>query len=421
MTGKTQPATPLASTTSSRWSTEAISAGLLLIRSALFLTGLPQWVQSDHQLSSPLTNYTRLKEGVWLLNHNLNPYAGRLVRHSPLTLAIFSTIIPLNPTASALFWSSCDAVSVICLIRIWRMRKQVSDARQELLIAVTFLLHPYTALPTFALSTSTIDNTLHLLSLYFTMAGKHQLGLFVLAFLTCSSLPSILLAPALILLALRGPTTSLSRKSVPPINWRQAGVYGGQFIAYLGLLIAASSVVAGGFSWVRSTWGAVLLLPDLTPNPGLWWYFFTEMFDHFRPFFLMVFTAHLVIYVAPITFKLEYDPFFAIWILQGIIAMLKSYPTLSDPGLFTAMYTLFPELVPHLSHPLPTVMLHIHSALLLPMFHHLWMGEGTGNANFFYASTLVFGLANAAAIVDGLRAGLKLGFGEREGYELVQS
>ena len=34
-----------------------------------------------------------------------------------------------------------------------------------------------------------------------------------------------------------------------------------------------------------------LTLPDLTPNPGLWWYFFTEMFDHFRPFFLMVFSV----------------------------------------------------------------------------------------------------------------------------------
>lgn len=34
-----------------------------------------------------------------------------------------------------------------------------------------------------------------------------------------------------------------------------------------------------------------LTLPDLTPNPGLWWYFFTEMFDHFRLFFLMVFSV----------------------------------------------------------------------------------------------------------------------------------
>lgn len=37
--------------------------------------------------------------------------------------------------------------------------------------------------------------------------------------------------------------------------------------------------------WLR------FLLPDLTPNPGLWWYFFTEMFDHFRPFYLVVFSV----------------------------------------------------------------------------------------------------------------------------------
>jgi len=28
---------------------------------------------------------------------------------------------------------------------------------------------------------------------------------------------------------------------------------------------------------------------DLTPNVGMWWYFVTEMFDHFRPFFVGVF------------------------------------------------------------------------------------------------------------------------------------
>jgi len=66
-----------------------------------------------------------------------------------------------------------------------------------------------------------------------------------------------------------------------------------------------------------------LTLPDLTPNTGLWWYFFTEMFDHFRPFFLMVFSVcfplvpgsrhkftisqvHLLIYVVPICIKFQY-------------------------------------------------------------------------------------------------------------------
>lgn len=32
-----------------------------------------------------------------------------------------------------------------------------------------------------------------------------------------------------------------------------------------------------------------LTVSDLTPNVGMWWYFFTEMFEHFRSFFLGVF------------------------------------------------------------------------------------------------------------------------------------
>lgn len=32
---------------------------------------------------------------------------------------------------------------------------------------------------------------------------------------------------------------------------------------------------------------------DLTPNVGMWWYFFNEMFDHFRPFFRGVFQVSL--------------------------------------------------------------------------------------------------------------------------------
>jgi len=343
------------------------------------------------------------------------------ILQSPLMLAVFSTIFPLTPLASAAFWSMCDGISVLCLIRLLRMRHQRKDLQQEVLIAISYLFHPYTGLPTLALSTSSIDNMLHLLTLYYAMSGNVSLALFILAALTCTSLPSILLVPPIIVLAVRGPNGSLRTLDVLPLDRRKAYRYATQFVMYLATLISLSSVVSAGFRWVPRTWGAVLTLPDLTPNPGLWWYFFTEMFDHFRPFFLIVFSVHILIYVAPVTFKLQHDPLFATFILQGIIAMLKSYPTLSDPGLFTAMHALFPELVPELHHPLPTVMLHVHAAALLPMFHHLWMGEGTGNANFFYASTLVFGLANAAAIVDALRAGLRLGLGKREGWDLIQS
>lgn len=72
-----------------------------------------------------------------------------------------------------------------------------------------------------------------------------------------------------------------------------------------------------------------------------------------------------------------------------------------------------------LRHPIVTTLLHLHAALLLPLFHHLWLTQGTGNANFFYASTLVFGLANGAALLDALWAGLRIAMGERKEGEVV--
>lgn len=46
-----------------------------------------------------------------------------------------------------------------------------------------------------------------------------------------------------------------------------------------------------------------LLLPTLTPSLSLWWYFFIEIFDHFRDFFLLVFNVHLLAWVVPICLR----------------------------------------------------------------------------------------------------------------------
>lgn len=48
-----------------------------------------------------------------------------------------------------------------------------------------------------------------------------------------------------------------------------------------------------------------ITLPELNPNPGLWWYFFTEMFDHFRPFFLVTFSVSLLFRYIRFPFELN--------------------------------------------------------------------------------------------------------------------
>ena len=56
--------------------------------------------------------------------------------------------------------------------------------------------------------------------------------------------------------------------------------------------------------------------------------------------------------------------------------------------------------MPELRHPLFTASVYLYTAILLPLLHALWLLTGTGNANFFYAATMVHGLNTSLAIVD---------------------
>lgn len=142
------------------------------------------------------------------------------------------------------------------------------------------------------------------------LSGKASASLLALAAYTHLSLSGILFAPPLILLLLGQPESALASPKTRPLDWRKAAALAGEYVAYVTALALIAALASGGWSWALKTWGTVygnscpylhsfltvihrdrLLLPDLTPNPGLWWYFFTEMFDHFRAFFLMVFTV----------------------------------------------------------------------------------------------------------------------------------
>ena len=52
--------------------------------------------------------------------------------------------------------------------------------------------------------------------------------------------------------------------------------------------LSGAPALARHVSLIRSSLPS-LTVSDLAPNVGMWWYFFTEMFDHFRAFFLGVF------------------------------------------------------------------------------------------------------------------------------------
>lgn len=49
----------------------------------------------------------------------------------------------------------------------------------------------------------------------------------------------------------------------------------------------------------------------------------------------------------------------------------------------------------------------LYATLLGPAFYYLWIYAGSGNANFFYAITLVWSLAVTVIVADALYAVLR--------------
>ena len=157
-------------------------------------------------------------------------------------------------------------------------------------------------------------------------------------------------------------------------------------------LLYASSLITGSWEFISSTYGVQILLPDLTPNVGLWWYFFIEMFDSFRNFFLGVFWIHLASYVGGLTIRIRRQPLFVLTILLGIFTIFKPYPSISDMSLFLAMLPLYRHVFPLMRYTFLAISTVLYAIALGPAFYYLWIYAGSGNANFFYAITLVWSL-----------------------------
>lgn len=89
-----------------------------------------------------------------------------------------------------------------------------------------------------------------------------------------------------------------------------------------------------------------LKVPDLTPNIGLFWYFFTEMFDHFHTFFTYVFQLNPFVYVVPLCLRFNSNVPLLSFTLCAMMAIFKSYPAVGDVAFYMALLPMWTHLLP---------------------------------------------------------------------------
>ena len=157
------------------------------------------------------------------------------------------------------------------------------------------------------------------------------------------SLYPALLLPPLILLSFDAKSKSeKSSRGIVYFSMSQATA----FVGSIACLMSESFLLTGSWKFISSTYGVHLLLPDLTPNVGLWWYFFIEIFDSFREFFISVFWLHLSAYVGGLCVRLRAQPLFVITTLLGLCAIFKPYPSISDTALYLSLLPCYRHILP---------------------------------------------------------------------------
>ncbi|KAK3610024.1 hypothetical protein CHS0354_032372 [Potamilus streckersoni] len=379
-------------------------------------------------------------EGVALSNSMISPYSGDLFHETPLMLRFLDFATRAFPNAVNYLFVFVDMLSAIVLMKIgnlfarYLLQKQVNDIQRvstkaekiiirkasvedlHLYLAAAHLFNPYSVAVCLGKSTAVFNNLAIYFSFLFLLQGNELVCLFSIAMATYQSLyPLTLLAPvALYFYTVRNPkkVNSLSPDAVN--SYVRTTVLG--LLSITGL-VAISYILEGSTKFLYSTYGFVLSVPDLTPNLGVFWYFFTEMFEHFRTFFICVFQIHAFIYVVPLSIRLRDHPVFLMYILVVLMSIFKSYPSYADVALLTSLLPLWKHTFSYMRNKFVVTNMFVCCAVFGPILYHLWIYAGSANANFYFSIALAFSSAEVFLATDLLFAYLRREFDLKHGIE----
>ncbi|XP_063311792.1 phosphatidylinositol glycan anchor biosynthesis class U protein [Pelobates fuscus] len=410
------------------------------IRAILFRSSLAGFISERVEVVSPLNSWKRVVEGMSLLDLGVSPYSGDVFHETPLMIYLFHFLVDY----AEIVFMITDALTAVALYlavqeynkitfktqKLYLELNKYATGSHELLrvptemyyiplkVALFYLLNPYTVLSCVAKSTCAINNAIIAMFVLATVKGSPLLSAVFLALATYQSLyPITLFTPALLYL-LQREFIPVKMKSAE--FWLFSCQYASLYIGSLFILICHSFFLLNSWDFIHSIYGFILSVPDLTPNIGLFWYFFAEMFEHFSLFFVCVFQINVFFYTVPLTIKLKEHPFFLLFIQLAIISIFKSYPTVGDVALYMAFLPVWSHLSRFLRNLFFVSCMLMVCSLLFPVLWHLWIYAGSANSNFYYAITLSFNVGQILLVSDYFYAFLRREYHLQHGLYIMK-
>lgn len=388
------------------------------------------------EITTPINSWKRLIEGVYLYENNIDPYDGDSFHESPIILLFFHFVMKNVPYILPVLFTALDLMTAHLLfvtsrgfIKIFidsqeKNLSKVSQESKDMLLKETelkevseyvlsiYLFNPYSVLNCVGMTTTVIQNLFLAAALYGSTKGCGMIACAFLAFATHQALyPVLLIVPITMILAdvNKGCTKCSYLRTLF------------EFVLSWGFLIFTSAyIMDGSYKYIYNTYGFILTVPDLKPNIGLFWYFFTEMFEHFRLLFVCAFQINaLVLYIVPLTLRFKNDPILLVTVLLALSTVFRSYPCVGDVGFYMAFLPMWRHLFIYMQQKFIVGCAFIITSALGPTVWHLWIYSGSANANFFFGVTLSFATAQIFLITDLLFAYIKREFTLKNGSARV--
>lgn len=307
---------------------------------------------------------------------------------------------------------------------------RLEDVVSPAFVGLSYLLNPITLASCLAHSLQSVQHVAVCAAFCFAGAGwgGSSAAAVAAALYVCPSTPIVLVLPCAYLAFTHRQDVKQEGRDSDPYRYvrsRENKVVEVDFILYLLRFIAAVSLLfacllgasvaamGGETHFFNACFASVVLVRDLTPNVGVFWYIFIEVFDRYRSLFLFAFNAHLLFYPWPLHFRVGRHRPLGPWLhcaaAIGIISIFKPYPTASDHGLMLSVLLIPVELLRESEKQFAFLMSGLLFGLsMFPIMTAVWLGRNAGNANFLYNMTLVINVFGCLLLSEWVRAGMKL-------------
>ena len=407
----------------------ALAAAGVLARVLLAILGWTESASERLELASPVDALARIREGHALWGMGQSPYGGSALHAPPLYLALVGPLVanaPAGLVASVPFIVA-DLVVAVAIHRVATASTRTSRAARgsdaadasptsPAWVVAMFLANPFSIASCAAASSAGFRAAALAIAVAGAVEGTPVVagaGCAALAYLgdpTCAALTVPSLARAMAReggFGEEGTGKKGKGKGRAGGGARSAFVHlcawiVGWIVALVGVSQAVmSNAHAAPMDWIRATYGFRLVAEDLSPNLGCFWYFFTEMFDNFRVFFLFAFDYFPVALCVPVVVRLGWDePLFCVFVARLLCVVFSPYPTLGDASGYLALLPLFrTQLAGAGGLGYLVAAGYVASALLSPIMWRLWIVDRVANANFFFATTLAWMATQSALCV----------------------